>query len=729
MQSLRPPLNPAAAAAATSVAGAAVGHRRRGNRCGHCGTQIPGVYEKHRGDWGRKRQPVRINEDVVHVTTSAKNIPESNPNMSSKVQPKIDFTDAQTAQLLDYARAAVNAAVREQPLQDELPSQLASAAAYGAFVTLNRRTGMRACRGRWGSEESATLGDLLKHVAQDAARNDFRFARTCADELDLLAIDVSIMHSPAPVEAKGDHRIAAIEVGKHGLVITHPRGRGLLLPHVATENGWNARTFLDQLALKANLSNDAWREDAAELMTFQTRLISQPAPVTELDPGKLTPQRLNELIIALNHYVNDEPQESDLSPALTEKHGEELGLYGLTDPGLNTTSIGSGHSMLELAEIGGRSFKDLMSSRGKRPDPITRLFVLWQPVQLHADDYPDRHRLLTYNAVLARDSGRWALALPRSSQQTDKVGEALSQARINLQHWRVNQTQGETMPRLTAFNILGFDAKRYRDETGTRAPARAGQFYPPSGEAIASALDRHFNEVDKVDPQPFRAVMLPHAGWRFCGDTIAKTIARVKVPDTAIVIGPNHTGSGPAWSVTSHQTWELPGQDMPIDTALVEKLVDAIPGLQCEPAAHRMEHGSEVLLPFLQRMNPNIKVVPIVLGRCGYDETAVLAEGLTKATEGSDTFMVISSDMNHFAPEPENRRLDQMALDSMLTGDPRKLYDICTQNQISMCGMIPAVVIMRAIGASKLELVHYCNSADATGDTSSVVGYAGVLLN
>ena len=93
--------------------------------------------------------------------------------------------------------------------------------------------------------------------------------------------------------------------------------------------------------------------------------------------------------------------------------------------------------------------------------------------------------------------------------------------------------------------------------------------------------------------------------------------------------------------------------------------------------------------------------------------------------------LVISSDMNHFAAEPENRRLDHMAIDEMLNNphDPKKLYDTCTQNQISMCGMIPAVVIMRAIGCKKAELVDYCNSADATGDKTSVVGYAGMVLD
>jgi AmmeMemoRadiSam system protein B len=336
--------------------------------------------------------------------------------------------------------------------------------------------------------------------------------------------------------------------------------------------------------------------------------------------------------------------------------------------------------------------------------------------------------------VLARDDGRWSLALPRPNQPGDTVGEALAQARISAQQWRIHQTEGRTMPRLTAFNVLGFDSRRYHDQTGTRAAARAGQFYPAGARDVASAVDMHMAKAPVVKAKPHRAVMLPHAGWRFCGDTIAKTIARVKVPDLAVVIGPNHTGVGPAWSVASHKIWELPDISVAIDTAAAEFIADRTPAMQCEANAHRMEHGTEVLLPFLHKANPAVRVVPIVLGHTSYEQTAPLAAALAELIEQRDVLLVISSDMNHFAPEPENRRLDHLALDAMLTGDPRKLYDTCTRNQISMCGMIPAVTIMQALLARngkplKPELIDYTNSAQATGDTTSVVGYAGVVVD
>jgi AmmeMemoRadiSam system protein B len=93
---------------------------------------------------------------------------------------------------------------------------------------------------------------------------------------------------------------------------------------------------------------------------------------------------------------------------------------------------------------------------------------------------------------------------------------------------------------------------------------------------------------------------------------------------------------------------------------------------------------------------------------------------------------VISSDIHHFASEATNRKLDRLALDAMLTGDPRKLYDTCMAHDISMCGLMAAVMVMEALRLDtpqlKVEFVDYSNSAAAAGDASRVVGYGGVLI-
>jgi AmmeMemoRadiSam system protein B len=95
--------------------------------------------------------------------------------------------------------------------------------------------------------------------------------------------------------------------------------------------------------------------------------------------------------------------------------------------------------------------------------------------------------------------------------------------------------------------------------------------------------------------------------------------------------------------------------------------------------------------------------------------------------------LVISSDMNHFASQEENRRRDQMALKALGTGDAGTLFQTCAQNEISMCGLLPAMTVMQALQAlgplKGINLTGYADSSQANNDKSRVVGYAGVIFS
>jgi AmmeMemoRadiSam system protein B len=273
----------------------------------------------------------------------------------------------------------------------------------------------------------------------------------------------------------------------------------------------------------------------------------------------------------------------------------------------------------------------------------------------------------------------------------------------------------------------------------TRPPARAGQFYPGDPITMNRAVDGYLStgapaSVIGRARRWARAVMLPHAGWVYCGPTIGKTLGRIQMQDTVIILGPRHTPYGANWSIAPQEQWDLPGGSVPIASDLVSKITRLLPEMSPEPEAHRMEHGSEVLLPFLQRMNPKIRAVPIVLGQASYAQTTRIADALAQVLDESrePILLVISSDMNHFDTDAENRRLDTLALQAMTTGDPRRLAQVVSDNDISMCGVIPAVTVMQALQRRtpriEPELVDYTTSARASGDTSRVVGYAGVVI-
>lgn len=156
--------------------------------------------------------------------------------------------------------------------------------------------------------------------------------------------------------------------------------------------------------------------------------------------------------------------------------------------------------------------------------------------------------------------------------------------------------------------------------------------------------------------------------------------------------------------------------------------------MELDAAAHEQEHAIEVELPLLARLAPATRVVGIAIGAGNLQRCRQFASGLAGVLrDRSDrVLLLISSDMNHFANDEETRRIDELALASFERLDPADLYQTVRSNHISMCGVLPAVVVLETLKQlgqlSKCERVGYGTSADVTGDTSRVVGYAGMLF-
>jgi AmmeMemoRadiSam system protein B len=265
-----------------------------------------------------------------------------------------------------------------------------------------------------------------------------------------------------------------------------------------------------------------------------------------------------------------------------------------------------------------------------------------------------------------------------------------------------------------------------------RPPGVAGMFYPADAAELQRQVDELF-EGDAAEPVACSAIMVPHAGLKYSGQVAARVFNRVKVPGTVIVLGPKHTPFGVEWAVAPHREWQLPGITVASDPDLARELAETIPGLLLDALAHQREHAIEVELPLLARVAPHANVVGIALGAGNLEQCHKFAEGLASVLkERDDVLLVVSSDMNHFATDEENRRLDEMALSAMETLDPETLYNTVREHQISMCGVLPAAIVMETLHRlgrlRKCQRVAYATSADATGDKSRVVGYAGMLL-
>jgi hypothetical protein len=186
-------------------------------------------------------------------------------------------------------------------------------------------------------------------------------------------------------------------------------------------------------------------------------------------------------------------------------------------------------------------------------------------------------------------------------------------------------------------------------------------------------------------------------------------------------------------SIMTAGAWETPLGDVPIDSTLAASLIQRFPALQEDSAAHRAEHAVEVELPFLQLRQPQLRFVPIALGTAQLAPLEQLGMAIADVitAHAEPVLIVASSDMNHYESDAVTRVKDHQAIERILVLDARGLYDVVTQQQISMCGFGPAVAMLtaaRKLGAKSAELVRYATSGDVSGDRERVVGYAGVVV-
>lgn len=171
--------------------------------------------------------------------------------------------------LLKLARHALEAHVRREP-----PPALERGGAFdeplGAFVSIHHDHELRGCLGRL--DVNAPLAETVADLAAVVSDSDPRFEPVSPAELPGLEVEISVLTPEREIVS-----IDEIEVGRHGLIVERGYRRGLLLPQVATERGWDAETFLAHTCLKAGLPEDAWRR-GARILVFEAQVFSEGSP-------------------------------------------------------------------------------------------------------------------------------------------------------------------------------------------------------------------------------------------------------------------------------------------------------------------------------------------------------------------------------------------------------------------------------------------------------------------
>jgi MEMO1 family protein len=267
--------------------------------------------------------------------------------------------------------------------------------------------------------------------------------------------------------------------------------------------------------------------------------------------------------------------------------------------------------------------------------------------------------------------------------------------------------------------------------TYVRMPAVAGQFYPGSAETLLRAIRSYTN----VSGDKLNAIgcLAPHAGYMYSGQVAGAVYGRLQLPSKFIILCPNHTGYGAALAIMSDGAWMTPLGEVPIEDKLGQALKSEMPLLTEDLESQRHEHALEVQLPFLQALVGEFQFVPITVGTSRFDLLLQLGHAIARvvAAQQERVMIIASSDMNHYETDSTTRVKDRKAIDRVLALDTEGLYQVVTNERITMCGYGPTIAMLTAakdLGASRAELIKYATSADVSGDRDAVVGYAGMAV-
>jgi AmmeMemoRadiSam system protein B len=268
-----------------------------------------------------------------------------------------------------------------------------------------------------------------------------------------------------------------------------------------------------------------------------------------------------------------------------------------------------------------------------------------------------------------------------------------------------------------------------------RRAAVAGSWYPGTAAAILDEVDGYLEAAGPVAaPGRLVALVTPHAGLRYSGPVAAHGFGLLRglAGLTAVLVGPSHRAAFDGVAVYAHGAWETPLGVAPIDEPLAEALLESSPLLFEDTRVHRDEHSLEMQMPFLQRLVPGLRIVPLLLGSQSREEVDALAAALGAVLPERPALLVASSDLSHYQPASVGNRLDGVVVDQVSRLDAEGLMARLESHHNVACGGGAIVAVMkaaRALGADRATVLRYGDSGDAgEHDKQHVVGYLSASL-
>lgn len=275
-----------------------------------------------------------------------------------------------------------------------------------------------------------------------------------------------------------------------------------------------------------------------------------------------------------------------------------------------------------------------------------------------------------------------------------------------------------------------------------RQPVVAGSFYPANPDVLSEQIDYFLNRAEDIPvPGELRMLILPHAGYEFSGQTAAHGFKELigKNFKTVVLIGPSHQDWFFGAALSNDNYWQTPLGKIEVDKELTKKLIKENKNILIREQAHQNEHCLEVMLPFLQKVLKDFKILPIIISQADDKFLTALAQALQKHLTDED-LIIISSDLSHFPSYSDAQKADQKTIDGILTGEIESFEKAIQENMeqdlpnldTCACGEAPiktGLLLAKTANWQEIKLLNYSNSGDVSGDESRVVGYAVIAFS
>ncbi|MFC1835994.1 AmmeMemoRadiSam system protein B [Thermodesulfobacteriota bacterium] len=279
-----------------------------------------------------------------------------------------------------------------------------------------------------------------------------------------------------------------------------------------------------------------------------------------------------------------------------------------------------------------------------------------------------------------------------------------------------------------------------------KKPAVAGMFYPSDPDKLKRVVAESLEKAGKEKlSKPVRAVLAPHAGYKYCQEPMAAAYKQISGPtfgfDTVILVGPSHRMPTKAGAVSSAQVWETPLGRVTVDVHMCRELVEQSDRIEFDDRPHAIEHSLEVQLPYLMAASAGkaFKVVPVLINSSDPLDQMILARALVKISAKRKALIVVSTDLSHYPTATVAEKVDVEILRAVASLDAgtvekenRRLMSAGYRGlSCTMCGLEAVLTLERAakdLGITGAKVLSYRNSAKASGDRSRVVGYGAVAF-